>query len=172
MDHFTKGQTIKKHSGVDDDRQGGKRGERRTEIVPQRPTCGPEVFMLLHFHSRQLFDKTVQELDTNWPTYEEHYHPSKHCYSQYVLILIKSCTAKKASVSGTLIAFKCYEWQKGRLGGRTLEKMVTYEPVWNTEPRSTKQFVHQLRTVWVSNGDKLDYKRVQCGSTRRAMLGL
>lgn len=94
MDHFTKGQTIKKHSGVDDDRQGGKRRRKETDRVPQRPTRSPVVLMLLHFHIRQLFDKTIQEqLDTDWPTYKNHYYLSKHCYSQLVWILIKSCKA-------------------------------------------------------------------------------
>lgn len=55
MDHFTKGQTIKKHSAVDDDRQGEERGGgavregdgHTAESLPLQPTCSPGVLLLL-----------------------------------------------------------------------------------------------------------------------------
>lgn len=84
MDHFTKGQTIKKHSGVSDDRQGGLEegtvGRGGAESFPLRQTFGPRVLLLLHFQTRQHFDKTVQEqLDTDWPTYKNHYYLTLSC---------------------------------------------------------------------------------------------
>lgn len=73
-----------------------RRGGEEAESVPLRPTWSPGVLMLLHFHMRQHFNKTVQEqLDTAWPTYKNHHHLRKRCYSQWGCILIKSCKANE-----------------------------------------------------------------------------
>lgn len=81
---------------TDEERRGEQRRNKGAESIPQWHTCSPGVVLLLHFHMRQHFDKTVQgQLDTDWPTYKNHYHLSKHCYSEWGRVLIKSCKANE-----------------------------------------------------------------------------
>lgn len=93
MVHFTKGQTLRKHSGVDDDRRGEEGKNKGAESIPLRPTWSPGVLLLLHFQETTLICAKLYKNSSTEPDLhtKNYYRLSKQSFSRGGCILIKTC---------------------------------------------------------------------------------
>lgn len=87
-----------------------RRGGEEAESVPLRPTWSPGVLMLLHFHETTLWQNCTRTTRHSLTYIQKPLSSKKTLLFSVRMHFNQVLQSKRALL--TLIAFKCYEWQK------------------------------------------------------------